>query len=153
MQAVSDWFDAKLRRPLAAMSSAERFLVVLVGVVGGIFPLPALTTIATLLLSVVLKFGSAQSAVAAVVNLLVTPIEFVLIPTFAKLGCCFTGEDATKFTIQVIQAAAAEGVVSLVKNASSMLIHACLAWMVLAVITAGVGLYVRTTSDRSLRSD
>jgi len=58
-------------------------LAVAVGFVGGLFPVPGATTIVTGILCGVFR---ANLAVAQMLNFLVTPLEFLLMPAFLRLG-------------------------------------------------------------------
>eukprot|EP00469_Lotharella_globosa_P004021 CAMPEP_0167793920 /NCGR_PEP_ID=MMETSP0111_2-20121227/13502_1 /TAXON_ID=91324 /ORGANISM="Lotharella globosa, Strain CCCM811" /LENGTH=164 /DNA_ID=CAMNT_0007687239 /DNA_START=20 /DNA_END=514 /DNA_ORIENTATION=+ len=58
-------------------------LAVAVGFVGGLFPVPGATTIVTGILCGIFR---ANLAVAQALNFLVTPLEFLLMPAFFRLG-------------------------------------------------------------------
>ena len=134
MQRITDWSRRKVIRPLQAMSRWEQVATLVVGVLGGLLPIPALTTLVTLALCGMLRFNAAQSGVATAINLALTAVELAAIPVFAQLGAVVTGVDADSFTAAVIIASMREGVASLLTNASSMIAHACLTWALLTAV-------------------
>lgn len=82
MQFIKD----KLITPLSQLTMVEALWMVSVGVLGGVFPVPALTTGATLVLCTLCRIPLAQTSLAGTINLILTPIQFVLIIPFAQAG-------------------------------------------------------------------
>ena len=68
------------------MTLREQVLCVLVGVLGGVFPIPMLTTLVTLGLARLAALGTVELAVAASINFVMTPLELVLIPLLVQIG-------------------------------------------------------------------
>lgn len=139
MEKVRHWFQTKLRNPWRRLHTAEKLLALIVGVLGGVFPIPALTTIATLALASLLALNAPQTGVATAINLALTPVAIGMIPVFAHLAAFFSGADTTTFSAEFLMAAAAESLTHLLAVAASVLIHATVAWVVItAVVFAGV---------------
>jgi hypothetical protein len=142
---VVDWSKRKIVRPLQAMSRWEQIATLVVGILGGLFPVPALTSLITLALCAMLRFAPAQSGVATALNLSLAVAELALIPVFAQIGAVMTGVDSDNFTGAVIVASMQEGIGALLTNASSMLAHACLSWTVLAAVGMACLMVTKTT--------
>lgn len=130
------WVQHKLVDPLAQLPLSERVTAVAVGIIGGMFPIPALTTVATVGMAKVISISAPQFMVACAVNLLVTPLEVAMIPFFAVGGAAMMGADSTNFTAAHLLAAMENGLSALLRDALAMLIHAALCWTVLATFTA-----------------
>ena len=82
------WFSESIVMPVYAMDAGELGKCTSVGIWGGIFPVPAVTTVVTLFLLWVLpaKFTPAQKALAIAFNLLVAPLQFLVMPVFVIVG-------------------------------------------------------------------
>jgi hypothetical protein len=89
---VKKWMNEKFVTPGKLLSPVQIGLAVAVGVWGGIFPIPTLSTFATLAFVSVLgkRFNTAMSSIAIAVNLLVTPLQFMGMPFFLSLPAKFS---------------------------------------------------------------
>jgi hypothetical protein len=141
---MEKWLRKNLYEPLRAMEAEDRFWSVAVGLLTGLFPVPAMCTIVTIAFCRLLAFDTGMSAIACAVNMLVTPLEVLCIPVFAKCFAIVVGTDATLFTAASLQESMQLGVLELLKGAASMLLHACGAWAILI----GALLTAKTTTTR-----
>lgn len=135
MTKVVEWWRRDVYHPLLQMSHSKRAAAASVGVVGGVFPIPALTTFATLFIVRLAALNAAQSAVAVAINIAASPLQIAFIPYFATAGSLITGTDASAFTSEAILRNMGEGLLSFAQSSASLLIHATLAWLLLVVCT------------------
>jgi hypothetical protein len=85
MSRVRNWINTKFIVPASTLRPQEVGLSLAVGIWGGIFPIPALSTFATVFLcSTVLfsMFNTAMTTIALSVNLAVTPLQLLFMPIF-----------------------------------------------------------------------
>lgn len=127
------WVE-KFKRPFAVLSTVDRITCVIVGVLGGLFPVPMVTTAVTLGLSALFGFRAPQIAIATTMNFVVTPAEIAIIPTLARTAALLTGADTTNFTASFILEALNVSLWQLLTVASSVLLHAVVGWAMLAVV-------------------
>ena len=147
--------------PLRQMRPSERLLCLAVGVVGGMFPVPMLTSVVTwliaglfALLGPATKLSPAALAVATAVNLLIAPVDIAAIPTLAQWGALVTGADARDFTAEFLMAKMAEGARPLLMGAANMFLSACLAWAAIGGIAlAAVATAVAVRGKKKLHVD
>jgi hypothetical protein len=142
VQGITEWLNTKIVRPLRQMTWYERACVLVVGVLGGLFPVPALTTLVTLALAPLFSLNAAQVAVASAINLMLTGVEIAMIPTFATVGALLLGGDSSLFTLSMIQDSLKEGIMMLLRNASHMLMYACVAWALMTVVGIAAMKYI-----------
>ena len=94
LTAVGQWFHEKVVRPLNDLSVAGKLVSVAFGTWFGIFPIPAVSTFLLLFTFNVLRlrkadFNKAQMTLATAVNLLMTPLMFLLLPIWLAIGSFF----------------------------------------------------------------
>jgi hypothetical protein len=133
MEKVLHWWRRDVRDPLLQMTAHQRVGAATAGVLGGLFPVPCVTTVVTLGLARAACLSAPQSAVALAINLAATPLEILLIPTLAKIGSVVTGADGSSFTADALLLQMNEGIIPLITNCASFLVHAVLAWTLLTI--------------------
>ena len=72
--------------PAAELEAKEVSLSVTIGLWGGVFPVPAVTTFVTMLLVALLRVSAAQKALAFTFNMLATPLQLLSMPSFILMG-------------------------------------------------------------------
>jgi hypothetical protein len=158
VSAVTQFFRQNIAQPLRRMTPNERLLCVATGFVGGMFPLPMVTTVVTLAIIATLPFvipphlaslPTAGKAVATAINLLLAPLDILAVPYLAQLAALFSGADATRFTPSFLAGLMAEGLVPLLSGAASLLGHAVAAWLFLSAALFGVLVLVLRRHRRS----
>lgn len=85
MSKVKQWLNDKFVVPARSLSHTQIGLSLAVGIWGGIFPIPACSTFATVFLSSMILasfFNAAMTTIAFSVNIAATPAQFMLIPSF-----------------------------------------------------------------------
>ncbi len=85
MSKVNQWLNDKFVVPARSLSHSQIGLALGVGLWGGIFPIPACSTFATVFLCstiLISMFNTAMTTISLSVNLAVTPVQFMLIPVF-----------------------------------------------------------------------
>lgn len=97
MVAIRKWIDEKLIVPASTLNGYSIGWSVSVGFWGGIFPIPSMSTFATLALTSII-FGSiftpAMTTIAVSINVAATPVQFFLLPFFMGLKSYIGYEDA-----------------------------------------------------------
>ena len=146
LQRIKDFFLNKLYYPLLELPLLQRLMCVWFGILGGIFPVPALTSGATAVLSALLGFSPAQSAIAIAVNLLMTPFQFMCMPLFADASLLFIsssslsssrGEGAADRRPSEIIFEAFKGgdVVAALQSIPMVILAACIPWVVVTIVS------------------
>ena len=130
------------------LSPRARLECVVVGALGGLFPVPAATTVVTLFLCYVLQQSALQITVASAVNLVATPVELACVPKFAVLGAMIVQRDASSFTAAMIATSMQKGLLFFVTNLTELLLFAVLGWFVLAICTVAALMSIRMNGKR-----
>jgi len=68
---------------LRCLTLAQQLQCVILGCLGGVFPVPAATTFMTLALCHAFALSPGEMAVATTMNFLMTPVQIILMPYFA----------------------------------------------------------------------
>lgn len=132
------------------MSVEQRTQSIVVGAIGGIFPIPAVTTIVTVLLCTGLRLSAAQTAVATAINLACTPLQLALLPSLGWIAASVAGTDASTFTAENIGISMREGLMPFLSSMALLLVHAVASWICIAITVVLVTLTLRT-SEKSNR--
>lgn len=91
MTAIVTFAREQLWQPLVTLPPSARFQCVVIGILGGVAPIPAVTTFITVLLCKLMAFAAAQTAVATAINVALTPVQIVMLPYFADAGALLVG--------------------------------------------------------------
>jgi hypothetical protein len=143
------WFDQNLKGPFLRLSNHQRLAACAVGVVGGMFPIPMVTTLVTMALAFIMSLTKLQITVSVAVNLLCAPVDVMFIPTQARFAAWFTGASSESFTASALMAAMQEGIVAMLSTSASMLVHAVIGW---SVFFLWILLAVRLTKPSVIRT-
>lgn len=118
----------RLLIPLRQLSGLEIAVAVAIGIIGGVFPVPLVTSLVTLFVGWCLRCSAAELVVGSSVNLFCTPLQFALLPSFARLTGTLRGEDTTAYTAAALRAALSAGYVAFLQSCGRMIVYATLAW-------------------------
>lgn len=135
------WLNNNVVVPMRGLTWAQRLDTLVVGVLGGLFPIPVLTTVATVALCWVLKLTAVQIAVSGAINIAVTPLELLLIPSFSTLGsfaCPWVGSGPVDVTALV-----SLGFSAAIQQAPNVFLSAAIGWVVAVVFALVVRFSVR----------
>eukprot|EP00744_Colponema_vietnamica_P020843 GILI01029661.1.p1 GENE.GILI01029661.1~~GILI01029661.1.p1 ORF type:complete len:184 (-),score=22.51 GILI01029661.1:75-626(-) len=80
------FIKTKVIQPLAEMPPYQKYLVMMVGTLGGIVPIPAVTSFVTMGLGAAARLNPQGIAVATAWNLILTPMQFICMVPFAQAG-------------------------------------------------------------------
>mmetsp|Transcript_24808 Transcript_24808/g.36589 ORF Transcript_24808/g.36589 Transcript_24808/m.36589 type:complete len:169 (+) Transcript_24808:34-540(+) len=85
---VREWFQESILEPASHMEISDILQCVAIGLWGGVFPIPGITTFATIALLFCSPFrvNGTMKAFSLAVNMLATPIQFAMMPLFLQLG-------------------------------------------------------------------
>lgn len=92
MSKLRKWLDEKLITPAKSLSGSEIGMATAIGFWGGVFPIPAMSTFATLGLCTTIfvsMFNPAMTTIAVSINLAATPIQLMFMPIFMDLPSHF----------------------------------------------------------------
>lgn len=81
-----EWLQENLLQPLRDLTLAQCLWALSVGVLGGLMPIPMLTTLATLALAKLCRLPWTHIAISSTINFLLTPVQLLFIIPFAQLG-------------------------------------------------------------------
>lgn len=166
----------RLYYPLIELPLFDAIMTCIIGVLGGVFPVPALTSLCTGILASVSGFSAPQTAIAIAVNLLMTPVQFILLPYFADASTAMLfvfspsssnynnngdsgdGEFKAKKPSERIVAAFASGdILAAVQSIPWIIFSACIPWLILTIIAIAVykmfGSYERNNKRRKRSMD
>jgi hypothetical protein len=139
-QRAKNFFLDNLYRPLVQLSLFEALMTVIIGFLGGVFPVPLFTTPCTGLLGAIAGFTAPQNVIAVAVNLLMTPVQFILLPYFADASLIFfpsssSSSDAILPSQQIMTALGSGDLVGAVKSMPWIIAAACVPWLVLTIFS------------------
>lgn len=135
---VKAWFS-RFWRQLMDLSLTDRIVAVVVGIVGGIFPMPSITTLVTLFLARLMSCTPPQIALSTSVNLVLAPVDIYLLPKFATLTSVAMGYEVT-YTGPMLLEMINQGVLHLITAGGTMILMAIVSWVFIAM-----GILVATT--------
>jgi Na+/phosphate symporter len=113
---------------LRQLTVLEVFVAVAIGVVGGLFPVPLVTSFVTLISGWYVQCNAAELVVGSTVNLFCTPLQFALIPYLARMMGAIMQEDTSTFTARALREAVGKGYIMFLKTCGWMIAYATLAW-------------------------
>jgi hypothetical protein len=106
---INYWVMKKLLHPAQQMSARQVLLSVFIGLWFGLFPVPGLSTLMLTVYTVVIRtllwryrLNTAQTTLAFSVNLLATPLCFILIPCWITIGVEIFRQDISRCSISEI---------------------------------------------------
>ena len=133
MSAIKVWFDTKLITPAKSLSASQVGLSLGVGFWGGVFPIPALSTFATLFLCSVIMtsaFNPAMTTIAIAINLIATPLQIALMPLFMDLPSWYTPLPSCSVS-DLLHSIRNEPILTTTRTFGSCMVWAVVAWVVL----------------------
>lgn len=141
MQDFKDFLRTQLTEPLNQLPWSRRFFCVLIGVLGGISPVPMITTAVTVALARIVGLTTPEIGVASGVNVLLTPLQILFMPIFANASLLLkqlvgaTAGDEQMPSVKLI-ALLDEGadVSTLIAGAGSIIMAATLPWALLTAL-------------------
>lgn len=136
MSAIKSWFQTKLVSPAKSLTGSQIGLASGVGFWGGVFPIPALSTFATVFLSSVLMasaFNPAMITIAIAINVIVTPVQLGLMPVFMDLASMVTNLPGCSVS-DLLFSIRNEPISNTIKTFGSCMFWAVVAWAVLAPV-------------------
>jgi hypothetical protein len=137
-----EWVYDSVIIPLSDMTLIDLSITLMVGLLGGVFPIPGATTPATALLAKWHSFHPARLGVATGINLILTPVQLLLIPTFAQLGSKLTRMDASTFTASHIAASMNGGLGNFFRQAAAIILNAVIGWCLLLTLAVAVEQFI-----------
>ncbi|KPI85891.1 hypothetical protein ABL78_5023 [Leptomonas seymouri] len=123
----------RLLNPLRQLTGIEIFVAVAVGVVGGVFPVPLITSLVTLISGWYIHCSAAELVVGSTVNLLCTPLQFAFLPSFARLSGTISQADTSAFTATALMEALTKGYAVLIASCARMIAYAVFGWLLVCI--------------------
>ncbi|KAG5476322.1 hypothetical protein LSCM1_04024 [Leishmania martiniquensis] len=127
-QCASQALRERLLVPLSQLTGAELMVALSIGVLGGIFPIPLVTSLATLAIGCYAQCTTTQLVLGSTVNLFCTPVQFLLLPSFACLLGTLAQVDVAAFTASALQNSLKAGYATFLSSCARMLFCATIGW-------------------------
>lgn len=140
--------------PAAELEVHEISLSVSIGLWGGVLPVPALTTVATLLMAAILQVSSAQKALAFTFNMLATPLQILTMPSFILMGnYLFRDSTCDPLTLLATFRDPNTTFFTAIGNSSACLCAGVVVWAILGVpvvslLTISLAYLIRTRQEK-----
>lgn len=131
-RAVKLWRE-KIVQPAKQLTRGEVIVAVIAGLIGGIFPVPLVTTVASLLFARSMCLIAPQVMLAFSVNMCCTPLQIILIPVFARATALLLREDTSPYTAVALRRALGLSLSEVLSTCAKMLLYATLSWTILLV--------------------
>ncbi|RNF19780.1 uncharacterized protein Tco025E_04117 [Trypanosoma conorhini] len=129
MQWLSNAAFHRLVVPCRELTRGRLMVALSAGTIGGVFPVPMLTSLVTLIICRVLRCRPLEATLATSINLLLTPLELLLVVPFASVAAAVVGGDTRKFSATALYQSTELGFVGFVRNSATVLIYSCICWM------------------------
>nr|CCC48822.1 conserved hypothetical protein [Trypanosoma vivax Y486] len=124
----------RVLNPCRTLSARQLLFSITVGMLGGIFPIPLFTSVVTTLMCRQLNLNVSQSLLAITVNLLVFPLEVLLITPFAQLTAHVTRANTTQLTMAAYYDSMSKGGVQFVQFSIKLFLHSCFCWLAFTLV-------------------
>eukprot|EP00697_Spironema_sp_BW2_P006549 gnl/Spiro4/2003_TR959_c0_g1_i1.p2 gnl/Spiro4/2003_TR959_c0_g1~~gnl/Spiro4/2003_TR959_c0_g1_i1.p2 ORF type:complete len:166 (-),score=20.70 gnl/Spiro4/2003_TR959_c0_g1_i1:219-716(-) len=154
MRFIRNFVETRILGPLrnvlmSGLSPWELALSVVLGIVCGLFPIPGLTSLVSLL--AVVSYKPLNVVVVQVVNLCLTPIQIACIPLFVVFGEWIfpVGPDEPPFSVVLLTEALAQSVTTALDVFKTVFLRAVVGWLPLAglaIVTIGAHSLLRGKS-------
>jgi len=151
---ITLWFHQYVVTPAAELEAHEISLSVSIGLWGGVLPVPALTTVATILLAAILHVSSTQKALAFTFNMLATPLQLLTMPSFIIMGN-YLFRDSTCDPLTLLATFSDPNVTffTAIGNSSACLCAGAVVWAILGVpvvylLTVSLAYLIRVRQEK-----
>ncbi|KAI5685413.1 hypothetical_protein [Leishmania braziliensis MHOM/BR/75/M2904] len=131
-QCTTQALRERLLMPLRQLTWAEVLVAVSVGVLGGTFPVPLVTSLVTLIIGYYVRCTTAELVLGSTANLFCTPLQFALLPSFARFVGSLTEEDVTAFTAHALQESLRVGYATFLSSCGRMIFYATIGWFLVS---------------------
>jgi hypothetical protein len=131
---ISGWLHKHLFSPMYAMTRVQKAVSIFIGFWFGVFPIPGLTTpvlfAAMFCINRVVEhpLSTAEYTVATAINLLSTPVLFILLPTWIHLGQMLVGSAGQCDVGQLTKEFSDNGLLQTLSDFAQCLFMATFAW-------------------------
>ncbi|KAG5476593.1 hypothetical protein CUR178_03764 [Leishmania enriettii] len=132
-QCVSQALREVLLEPLSQLTGAELLVALSIGVLGGVFPLPLVTSLVTLAIGWYVRCTTTQYVLCSTANLFCTPLQFALLPSFARLIGSAAQVDVTAFTVRALRESLKVSYTTFLSSCSRMLLYATMGWFLVVI--------------------
>ncbi len=130
------WFEEKILEPARTLTQYQFSLSAAVGIWGGIFPIPAMTTVATLIITSVIfvrEFNPAMTGIALAVNFLLAPMQLLCMPLFLGIPSRIAGLPSCNF-INFLEWFKTKKIYQMFSSFGLCMLWAAITWAVLAPV-------------------
>ena len=151
---VRKWLHEHLISPMIAMTWIEKLISVFIGFWFGVFPIPgASTPILLAALFLIDRFiddrlTTAEKTVCTAINLLCTPIIFLLLPIWIHLGQILLGNRGHCDVGELISEFKSHGMMQTLSDFTHCLVVATFAWGLYTPVVISVALIFRGSRER-----
>lgn len=115
---------------LRHLSASQLFVVVIIAVIGGLFPVPGGTTPVTIIIGRVCQCSATEIALAGTLSFLVTPLQIVMIPLWGRCLAAILGRNTDTFTFAYVKSSISNG--NFLISCLDIIIFSVLGWLLTA---------------------
>lgn len=130
---LAKFWQEKVTEPLRSLSLRELLIAIIIGLLGGIFPVPLITTAVTLLLGHYISCSFPQKVFGTTVNMFCTPLQLALLPPLARLTGTLMQRDISAFSSSALRVALKGGYISFASSCGLMILYATVSWFLIAI--------------------
>lgn len=143
------FFNERIKTPVQQLHPIQVFIALVVGIIGGVVPLPGVNTPVTLFFSRMAGLNVPQTALATGMNFVCKPIKYFLLPLWGRWLAMLLGKDTSHFTLSYILEAYTLGYGPLFKACSDIFLYGCLTWALVASVVMLLLLMLSRSSKQS----
>ncbi|KAK7201146.1 hypothetical protein NESM_000175600 [Novymonas esmeraldas] len=123
----------RLLLPLRQLSWEEVLVAIAVGVLGGIFPVPLVTSLVTLAIGYYVRCSAAELVLGSTANFFCTPLQFALLPLLARFMGNVARVNVDAFTAAALRESLSAGYTTFLTSTGRMLCYATMGWFLFAI--------------------
>lgn len=116
---------------------------IVIGVFGGLFPIPLLYTPVTYMLCVFALLTRGHTYVAFAIQFMCSSFSWSLLPCWGKAAAFLMGQDVSRFTLEYITASYRKGYVVFFVQCYDILYYATIGWAIATIIALLIVWFLR----------
>lgn len=129
---IKSFFHEQIVTPMTELQRIQVVLAFILGILGGLFPVPSLNTPMTWLLCRLASVNRSQAVLATAINFTCKPVQLLLIPVWGRGAASLFGRDVSQFTLEHLHASYGHGVKTLFLACADMFLYGVITWTLVA---------------------
>lgn len=122
----------RIIKPMRELGLLEVLLSVIIGLFGGVLPVPLASVAAIVLLCRLSAFREAQLAVSTSISMLCTPLQVYLLPVWGRWVALRAGRDVSKFTLSYVKHSMSQGITHFLGSSIEIVLFGAIGWTITA---------------------